>query len=719
MRREIPHPYRRFLSGRRSFLGKAGEGPGLSLRGFWTGTFLSFFLAVGAPYVRLAMRATPMAFDFDTPGAIFLFLVVVGLLNVLYKLARSRGPALGLALLATAAFISWHWPLFAPDLYDPGVVFVGFLVASSWVNLPLVWSGRSLVLSRADLVLVYVMLLVVSALCSLGMTQQLLPAISGLYYFASPENKWLEKLVPHLPGPRILVDDGNRNQAFHEGLGSAQGIDYAAWIEPFCWWAVLLLALYVVMVSVAVILRRQWMERERLPYPLIQVSVAFVAREDPKRLVNGLFRRPAFWCGVALPMFFGSLLGLQHYDAGLPAPSLRWTMDFFGQPLRLFIRFSLIGFSYLIHTQVAAGVWVFHLLSKLETSAIQLSGVPTQARLAYSVNEHSLLAYQGGGALVAMVLLGLWTARDHVAQVFGKAFGRAPEIDDGDEIMSYRSAVAGLLGGSLAMVAWLAVMGTPLWVAGLLIVTALIVFIGLTRIIAEAGLAAVRTAMTAPDMIVHGLGSSLLGPSGVFNLYLAHVWCADLRIFLMALVANGLKLIEDMDRRSRRLVFGAIVLAIDIGAVGSCWMTLHLAYVHGSVNLDAWRGRAGPIFLFDGAARGMEPTGVSWSGLTTFAGGGAVMLVLTWLRHRLPWWPLHPIGFPIGANYLMNHIWFSVFIAWIIKVLVLRFGGANLYRSSQVFFLGLIAGEALGNGMWLVIDYFTGSVGNYIYGIDG
>jgi hypothetical protein len=59
----------------------------LGLKGFWVGGFLSFFLAIGAPYSNMILRSTLMATDFSTPGAIFLFLVLIGLLNVLFKVA--------------------------------------------------------------------------------------------------------------------------------------------------------------------------------------------------------------------------------------------------------------------------------------------------------------------------------------------------------------------------------------------------------------------------------------------------------------------------------------------------------------------------------------------------------------------------------------------------------------------------------------------------------
>ena len=91
------------------------------------------------------------------------------------------------------------------------------------------------------------------------------------------------------------------------------------------------------------------------------------------------------------------------------------------------------------------------------------------------------------------------------------------------------------------------------------------------------------------------------------------------------------------------------------------------------------------------------------------------MALLMFLRQRFVWWPLHPLGFPIGANHMMNTVWFNVFLAWSIKSLILRYGGGNAYRRSQAFFLGLIAGQMCTNGIWLVVDYFTGKIGNPIF----
>ena len=91
-------------------------------------------------------------------------------------------------------------------------------------------AGRSFALNRSELILVYIMLIIVAALCTMGMTQQLLPLMTGLFYYASPQNKWAEKLLPHVP-QRAMVNDGDNNRLFYEGLESAdQAIPYGAWV---------------------------------------------------------------------------------------------------------------------------------------------------------------------------------------------------------------------------------------------------------------------------------------------------------------------------------------------------------------------------------------------------------------------------------------------------------------------------------------------------------
>ena len=84
MKRELPQIYQRYLETRREAnLDREGR-EALTWRGFWVGIFLSFFLAIGAPFGNMIIRGSYMSLDFSTPGAIFLFLLLIGVLNLLF-----------------------------------------------------------------------------------------------------------------------------------------------------------------------------------------------------------------------------------------------------------------------------------------------------------------------------------------------------------------------------------------------------------------------------------------------------------------------------------------------------------------------------------------------------------------------------------------------------------------------------------------------------------
>jgi hypothetical protein len=378
-----------------------------------------------------------------------------------------------------------------------------------------------------------------------------------------------------------------------------------------------------------------------------------------------------------------------------------------------------MGFAYYINSSIAAGIWVFHLLAKCEKEVLASTGItaPDQ-QIVFGASDSLPMAYQGVGALVALALFGLWIGRQHLKETVLKALGRADHVDDSSEILSYRSAVFGTFGGMAVIATWFWIIGTPASIALAFTTMAILVFIGMTRIVVEAGVPVVRSPMATPDFMVQGLGSNLVGTTGSFNLSLTYMFAADTRIFVMAICANALKLIEQMAPRDRRLIFFSIILALFIGTLGALWMIFHMAYRHGGINLNNWFFKSDPALAYSLAMRGMNLPDVFWPGIGFFTGGGVLMWIMLWMRQRYLWWPIHPIGFPIGGNYqFMNPLWFSVFVAWAVKKLVLRFGGAGVYRRSQVFFLGLIAGQALTNGLWLIIDYFTGKVGNHIFTI--
>ena len=92
------------------------------------------------------------------------------------------------------------------------------------------------------------------------------------------------------------------------------------------------------------------------------------------------------------------------------------------------------------------------------------------------------------------------------------------------------------------------------------------------------------------------------------------------------------------------------------------------------------------------------------------------MAVLTLLRYRLPWWPLHPVGFIVTTTSLLHEIT-AILIVWLFKAMVMRVGGVQLYRYFRPLFFGIIVGRATGVLVSFLVDliWFPGG-GHGVHG---
>jgi hypothetical protein len=163
---------------------------------------------------------------------------------------------------------------------------------------------------------------------------------------------------------------------------------------------------------------------------------------------------------------------------------------------------------------------------------------------------------------------------------------------------------------------------------------------------------------------------------------------------------EGFRIGERLRLDNRRL-FLAMWLAIVTGTLGAFWAMLWAYNKYGIAaqmstlaeyfgretwdNVDGW--------LNYPARRLNAPTNAIGVG-TLFALGLAA------LRMNLTWWPFHPVGYAISASYTMERMWFCVFIAWLAKALILKYGGAKMYRPALFFFVGLVVGDFLMGSFW-------------------
>uniref|UniRef100_UPI003750F0EB DUF6784 domain-containing protein n=1 Tax=Armatimonas sp. TaxID=1872638 RepID=UPI003750F0EB len=144
----------------------------------------------------------------------------------------------------------------------------------------------------------------------------------------------------------------------------------------------------------------------------------------------------------------------------------------------------------------------------------------------------------------------------------------------------------------------------------------------------------------------------------------------------------------------------AIAIATVMGLISSFTIALMLWHGYGAeAKTDAWRTSMGRQPFENLVALLRNPTAPDLRGLAAIGFGFAFTGGMMFLRARFLSWPLHPVGYAMANTNTMTSTWLPFLIAWLLKILVLRYGGADTYKKFAPFFLGLIAGDLLGGGL--------------------
>jgi hypothetical protein len=70
---------------------------------------------------------------------------------------------------------------------------------------------------------------------------------------------------------------------------------------------------------------------------------------------------------------------------------------------------------------------------------------------------------------------------------------------------------------------------------------------------------------------------------------------------------------------------------------------------------------------------------------------------------RFVGFPFHPAGYVLNTSFANDFFWCDMFVAWAIKSLLIRYGGASALRAALPFFLGLILGDFVTGSVWSII----------------
>jgi hypothetical protein len=84
--------------------------------------------------------------------------------------------------------------------------------------------------------------------------------------------------------------------------------------------------------------------------------------------------------------------------------------------------------------------------------------------------------------------------------------------------------------------------------------------------------------------------------------------------------------------------------------------------------------------------------------------GAVAAMLLQWLCSFSVKWPIHPLGLLLIDTWTGGVVWFSVFVGWLLKALVMKYGGPRAYTRARGLFLGLILGEVAASAIWTLIN---------------
>lgn len=633
----------------------------------------------------------------------------------------SRQPAHDRASLKGVAvgclFVAWinFWISYAEYVvhasrmnisHYPVALFISYFVLAASVPILRRLSPR-LDLNAADMAVILAMGMVGAMVPTSGLMGFFLGIIATPFYFATAENRWAEFFHPHIPEWLAPRDHGHALTWFFDGPpGGPVDIPWAVWATPIFWWLILIAAVVYASAAIASILRKPWSEHERLVYPLVAVSRGLieVGHSTAKRF---FWHDRLFWVGLSVPLVIMSWNYLVFLYPLLPFINTagRWLAPARGFPsFRTRVNFFTLGFAYLANLEVLLSIWVFYLLTSAEVFALNRVGFKITGTEDSWCSIDAASGWQSFGGLTAMVLWGLYVARGHLKEVWRGTVDR--RRDQGEEMLSYRGSVIGPGVCVLIIVLWLRAAGLSLGLTALILFGTFIVTVGVARIVAESGLIYVRAPMTPQVFSIYTIGPGNLSAQSLTISAFTYTFFSQGKGLFMAPLVHAAKLGEQV-RNRRPLLVTSLFLSIAVGITVCTGLTFSWGYDSGAYNFSDYPFSSGSKHAFNATINKIRDTrGVDLKRLGFFGGGAIVMSLLLLLRYRLPWWPIHPIGFTIPQTYATRNSVFAILIAWVIKSVVLRIGGVSLYERTKPICLGMVVGYALGVGLSFLGDYF-------------
>ena len=536
-------------------------------------------------------------------------------------------------------------------------------------------------------------------------------------------------------------------------------IPWRDWRQPLLAWGSYLALILAGTFAVAVIMRREWIDGQRFPLPLAQIPLYFLAEKGdegkpgssteekageepgmeapataphlrpPQLLVAGWFNR-WMWAGFAVTFVWCALRGWHDFNIAVPdlAIDVRLqpfisdpTFGHMWSPVSFKVLAVFLGAAVFLEINVLMSLIIGYFLFRAQFWLGEVHGLTYQRGYPY-VEHQQLTAY-----LVYAILL-LFFSRRYLLFVLRTAVlgeeGRG-------ELFSTRGALLLLIISAVGMGFWAHWVAMP--VGGMLILYATLLSIGFVamKLRAECGVPSYAFFPTAVVLIVGVAGGmEVFSAQGtMFAVFVSVILGAHAFFLIPGLQLEFLEL-GRIFRLKRRMIILVNVLAVSGGFLIGGWFFLSGAYskgiewfpdrgdfrdiLHESRNFNLIHADALRKMEEQKEDRREEERVSSDLGLGTWASiyAGGLTALVAGLRHIFAGFWFHPIGIIVGPMPVMDHIWGSLLVAWVVRLAVLKLGGAVTVRKKLLpFFAGVFLAGVTAKAIFFVINlhlyYFT------------
>ena len=551
-------------------------------------------------------------------------------------------------------------------------------------------------LTTAELLVIYVMVNMVSTISGATMMTSLIGTLAHPFWYATPENEWRQLFWQHIPS-WFTVSDTEILRGYFEGDTTFHTARYLrAWTVPVLVWSGFTLLLYGSLLCLSSLLRKQWTENEKLSYPIVQLPLAMATDRS-------FFSSRLMWTGFAISASIRIFAALHDFIPVLPQIPYGYRLDvlFTSKPwntmgfLWMSTNLAIVGLTYFIPLDLSFSCWFFFWLTRGERVLGSMMGW----RSLY-------LDERASGAWIGICLIAIWVSRRHFVAIGKHLLGRI-QMDESREPASYRTMLLLFIISLAGLLLFCYVAGMSLWVALIFYALFYLLAIALGRVRAELGPPYHELIRINPRQLMVGMfGSRVLGARNLTVMTFLYGFNRCNRAHPMPAQLESLKIGERTGMKSSKLVM-AMAVAIGVGAIATFWSYLWIAYHYGvSTHLRGWiRGSGWESFNpLQNWLQYSQGTDFRFMG---FMGGGlAFVFFLYMMRTRFLWWPLHASGYVLsGASWGgMIYFWFPVMVSWLVKFLLLKYGGIGTYRKAIPFFLGLILGEYLPRSLFSILS---------------